>query len=101
RPTDPRDRRSTLGEKDAQGAPGKSDVIFLMAPAPPVVPCSHSGIRGPIWLLRLREIVPRETKVTVLADRGFGDQKLYTWLGGEGLDYAIRFRECIQVTDAK
>jgi hypothetical protein len=51
-------------------------------------------------LERLREIVPLGTKVTVLADRGFGDQKLYVGLGNIGFDFVIRFRECIQVTDA-
>jgi hypothetical protein len=50
-------------------------------------------------LTRLREIVPLETKVTVLADRGFGDQKLYVGLGDIGFDYVIRFRECISVRD--
>ena len=51
-------------------------------------------------LERLREIVPLGTKVTVLADRGFGDQKLYVGLDNIGFDFVIRFRECIQVTDA-
>jgi hypothetical protein len=51
-------------------------------------------------LARLREIVPLGTKVTVLADRGFGDQKLYVGLKDIGFDFVIRFRECIQVTDA-
>ena len=49
-------------------------------------------------LTRLREIVPLGTKVTVLADRGFGDQKLYAGLGDIGFDYVIRFRACVQVT---
>jgi hypothetical protein len=52
-------------------------------------------------LARLREIVPSETKVTVLADRGFGDQKLYAGLDDIGFDYIIRFREVIQVTDVE
>lgn len=51
-------------------------------------------------LERLREIVPLSTKVTVLADRAFGDQKLYVGLGDIGFDFVIRFRECIHVTDA-
>jgi len=51
-------------------------------------------------LERLREIVPAEMKVTVLADRAFGDQKLYTGLKDIGFDYVIRFRECIHVTNA-
>jgi hypothetical protein len=51
-------------------------------------------------LARLREIVSLGTKVTVLADRGFGDQKLYVGLSDIGFDFVIRFREGIQVTDA-
>ena len=37
--------------------------------------------------------------VTVLADRGFGDQKLYELMSQLGFDYIIRFRENIVVTD--
>jgi hypothetical protein len=49
---------------------------------------------------RLHSILPSEIEVTVLADRGFGDQKLYTHLQLLGWDFVIRFRECILVTDA-
>jgi Transposase DDE domain len=49
---------------------------------------------------RLHEILRREIDVTVLADRGFGDQELYAYLGALGWSYVIRFRECIHVTDA-
>ena len=51
-------------------------------------------------MTRLFENLPPKTKVTVLADRAFGDQKLYAALDSRGIDYIIRFRECIQVTDA-
>lgn len=51
-------------------------------------------------LLRLREAVPPDVRVTVLADRGFGDQKLYAFLHELGFDYVIRFRGCIRVTSA-
>jgi hypothetical protein len=51
---------------------------------------------------RLAEVLPCETAVTVLADRGFGDQKLFNLLEhGLGFDYVIRFRGNITVTDAK
>jgi len=41
---------------------------------------------------------PAHTKrVTVLADRGFGDQKLYPFLVSLGLDFIIRFRGIIYV----
>lgn len=46
---------------------------------------------------RLREILPTETKVTVLADRGFGDQKLYDALLEMRFDFIIRFRQDINV----
>lgn len=52
-------------------------------------------------LRRLRDAVPDDVRVTVLADRGFGDQKLYQYLRGElGFDYVIRFRGNIRVTSA-
>ncbi len=49
-------------------------------------------------VLRLRELIPAEVKVTVLADRGFADQKLYALLQQVGFDYVIRFRQGITVT---
>lgn len=51
-------------------------------------------------LLRLRTAVPPGVRVTVLADRAFGDQKLYAFLSELGFDYVIRFRGCIHVTSA-
>lgn len=36
--------------------------------------------------------------MTILADRGFGDVKLFAFLESLGFDYAIRFRGNIQVT---
>jgi Transposase DDE domain len=53
-------------------------------------------------LERFREVVPTSTKVTVLADRGFGDHKLYELLKDQlGFDFVIRFRGVIKVTDEK
>ena len=51
-------------------------------------------------LLRLAEVLPAAVKVRIVADRGFGDQKLYRLLTALGFDYVIRFRGNIQVTDA-
>jgi Transposase DDE domain len=51
-------------------------------------------------LRRLHELVPRGCRVTILADRGFGDQKLFGFLGELGFGYVIRFRGNIHVTDA-
>lgn len=50
-------------------------------------------------VLRLRELIPAEVKVTVLADRGFADQKLYALLQQVGFEYVVRFRQCITVTN--
>jgi Transposase DDE domain len=51
-------------------------------------------------LRRLSELVPRECRVVILADRGFGDQKLFAFLGELGFDYVIRFRGNIHVANA-
>jgi len=51
-------------------------------------------------LRRLAEFVPAGCRVTVLADRGFGDQKLFAFLAELGFGYVIRFRGNIHVADA-
>jgi len=51
-------------------------------------------------LRRLAETLPAGCRVTILADRGFGDQKLFAFLGELGFGYVIRFRGNIRVTDA-
>jgi Transposase DDE domain len=50
-------------------------------------------------LEQLAECMPAGVRATVLADRGFGDQKRYEHLRGLGFDYVIRFREVITVSD--
>ena len=52
-------------------------------------------------VLRLRELIPAEVKVTLLADRGFADQKLYALLQQVGFNFVVRFRQCITVTNAQ
>ncbi len=53
-------------------------------------------------LHRLAEILPDDVHVTILADRGFGDHKLFHFLVHElGFAYVIRFRGNIHVTNAK
>src|SRR4051794_37098553 len=49
---------------------------------------------------RLHDVLPSGVRVTLLADRGFGDQKLYVMLKELGLHYVIRFREIISVSDS-
>ena len=53
-------------------------------------------------LCRLREVLPAGVKVTVVADRGFGDCKLFYALTTElALEYVIRLRGDISVTSAR
>jgi hypothetical protein len=53
-------------------------------------------------LVRLAEALAADVKVCVVADRGFGDQKLYRVLTEElHFDYVIRFRGNIKVTSAE
>jgi len=49
---------------------------------------------------RLQNAISHDVSVTLLADRGFGDQKLYAYLALLGWDYVIRFRGGILVEDA-
>jgi hypothetical protein len=50
-------------------------------------------------LVRIAELLPAGVKVCIVADRGFGDQKLYKMLTEElYFDYVIRFRGNITVT---
>jgi Transposase DDE domain len=51
-------------------------------------------------LYQFKNVLPKGVKVTVLADRGFGDIKLYDFLRVDlGFDFVIRFRGNINVTD--
>jgi hypothetical protein len=50
-------------------------------------------------LRRLAELTPAGCRVTILADRGFGDRKLFAFLAELGFGYVIRFRGNIHVTD--
>jgi len=49
-------------------------------------------------LARLSDVLPAGVKVTILADRGFGDCKLFAFLDKLGFGYVIRFRANIHVT---
>jgi len=52
-------------------------------------------------LERFRQVVSENVKVTVLADRGFGDQALYELLKDQlGFDFIVRFRGIVKVTNA-
>src|SRR5450432_3308806 len=53
-----------------------------------------------LCLARLAEVLPEGVAVTILADRGFGDSKLFAYLDTLGFAYVIRFRGNIHVTAA-
>jgi len=51
---------------------------------------------------RLKEVLPEGVQVLIVADRGFGDHKLYDFLAKDlGFDYVIRFRGNIHVTNTQ
>jgi len=54
-----------------------------------------------LCLSRLKALLPEGVAVTVLADRGFGDVKLFEFLESLGFRYVIRFRGAIHVTAAE
>ncbi len=48
-------------------------------------------------LERLRAAIPESVRITLLADRGFGNQDCYSFLEALGIDYIIRCKESILV----
>jgi len=53
-----------------------------------------------LCLSRLKALLPKDVTVTILADRGFGDVKLFEFLNTLEFEYVIRFRGNIHVTAA-
>jgi hypothetical protein len=53
-----------------------------------------------LCLARLAKVLPEGVAVTILADRGFGDTKLFDFLDTLGFAYVIRFRGNIHVSAA-
>ena len=51
-----------------------------------------------LCLARLAQVLPAGVAVTILADRGFGDTKLFGFLDTLGFAYVIRFRGNIHVS---
>jgi hypothetical protein len=49
-------------------------------------------------LKRLAEILGSDVRVTIVADRGFGDKKLFTFLTEIGFNFVIRFKGGTSVT---
>lgn len=52
-------------------------------------------------LVRFHERVPEGVRVTVTADRGFGDQKLFAFLETLGFDYVIRLSRKTTITSER
>lgn len=52
-------------------------------------------------LSRLHNFVPPHVCITLIADRGFGDQRRYDYCDAMGWDYVIRFRADILVTNSQ
>jgi Transposase DDE domain len=75
-----------------------SPLVWKSAPKKTITDGERNDLEDEV-LMRLHEVLPENVKVTVLADRGFGDIKLYEYLDRIGWRYVIRFRGCIQVTD--
>ena len=53
-----------------------------------------------VCLRRLAEVLPDDVKVTILADRGFADTKLFGFLDELGFDYVIRLKGNTKVSAA-
>src|SRR5664279_3487945 len=53
-----------------------------------------------LCLSRLKALLPKGVTATILADRGFGDVKLFEFLESLGFQYVIRFRGNIHVSAA-
>lgn len=52
-------------------------------------------------LVKLREVLPPDVEVLILADRGFADQKLFAFMKELQFHYLIRFRGNVYVTNAQ
>jgi len=62
----------------------------------------HRSAHEDALLERFREVLPQGVKVTILADRGFGDQAMYELLKDQlGFDFVVRFRGVVKVTSAE
>jgi hypothetical protein len=48
-------------------------------------------------VMKLREILPRDIKVTILADRGFADTAFFGFIRSLGFHYLIRIRENFEI----
>ena len=77
--------------------------LGVISSASPAVHAIGQGLalaRGLQTKHAVKQLVPEGVALTVVADRGGGDQKLYRFLSEKlGFGYVIRFRRVISVTD--
>ena len=73
-------------------------LVWKSAPKETITDGERNDLEDDV-LMRLHEVMPAGVEVTILADRGFGDTKLYEYLDRIGWKYVIRFRGCIYVRD--
>jgi len=94
--TDQRSWRKFVGE--AEGMPTKGTPLVWLTVDTATLKDWRNVYEDQI-LVRLAAVLPTEVRVRIVADRGFGDQKLYRVLTNElKFDFVIRFRGNIKVT---
>jgi hypothetical protein len=77
---------------------GRSTPLIWLTVQKSVLKGGRSEVEDTL-LLRLRELIAPEVKVTLLADRGFAGQQFYALLQRLGFEYVVRFRQGINVTN--
>lgn len=74
-------------------------LVWKTAPKATITDGERNDLEDDV-LMRLHAVLPSDVQVTVLADRGFGDTKLYEYFDRIGWKYIIRIRNAIKVTDS-
>ncbi|MBC7174376.1 MAG: IS4 family transposase, partial [Polyangiaceae bacterium] len=91
-----RDGHTTIAASLVTGHGRATPLIWKTVPKAAVTDGARNDFEDEL-LLRLKQVIPEGVRVTVVADRGFGDTKLYEFLDSESWGFVIRFRECIHV----
>jgi len=91
-----RDGHTTIAANLVTGHGRATPLVWKTVPKAEVTDGARNDFEDEL-LLRLKQVMPEGVRVTVVADRGFGDTKLYEFLDRESWGFVIRFRECIHV----
>jgi hypothetical protein len=75
--------------------PGSFNCSVQLITNPPSIIIAYSDRVDTRRQTRLAELLPHGVAVTILANRGFGDTKLFGFLDTLGFDYVIRLSRCI------